>query len=92
MEVTVLEEKKKRVVVELKGANHGLCHALKNELWNDGTVTVASYVVEHPMTSVPKLVVETNSEGNPHDALKKAIERLKKQIEQFKTELKKVKA
>ena len=91
MDASVLEEKKKRIIVELKGANHGLCHAIKKELWNDNTVTVASYVVEHPMTSVPKLIVETNNDGNPREALKKAIERLKKVTEQFKVELKKVK-
>ena len=92
MEVAILEEKKKRLIVELKGANHGLGHALKKELGNDDSITVASYVVEHPVTGVPKLVVETNNEGNPREALKKAIERLKKTTEQFKVELKKVKA
>ena len=92
MDVAILEEKKKRLVVELKGANHGLGHALKKELWNDDSVTVASYVVEHPVTGIPKLVIETKEDGNPRESLKKAIERLKKTTEQFKVELKKVKA
>ncbi|HLC74297.1 MAG TPA: DNA-directed RNA polymerase subunit L [Candidatus Nanoarchaeia archaeon] len=91
MDAKILEDKKRRLVVELKGVNHGFCHAVKKELWNDSAVTLASYVVDHPTIGVPKLLIETNNDEDAKDALKKAIERLKKTTEQFKVELKKVK-
>lgn len=89
MEVKILEDKKKRLVFELKGADHGFCNVLKKELWNDDSVTVASYTIGHPQVGVPKFVVETKA-AEPKAVLKKAISRLKKQAAAFKTELKKV--
>ncbi len=90
MEVNILEDKKRRLVFELKGADHGFCNALKKELWNDEAVTLASYVIEHPLIGVPKFVIETNTEREPKAALKKALERLKKQAESFKAEIKSI--
>ena len=60
------------LVVELKGVNHGFCHAVKKELWNDSAVTLASYVVDHPTIGVPKLLIETNNDEDAKNALKKA--------------------
>lgn len=91
MEVKILEEKKGRLVFELKGADQGFCNALKKELWNDSAVTLASYAIEHPTVGIPKFILETNSEREAKEALKKAIERLRKQAEQFKTDVKKLK-
>jgi DNA-directed RNA polymerase subunit L len=88
MEVKILEEKKRRLVFELHGANHGICNALKNELWNDSAVTLASYAIEHPLVGIPKFVVETSTDVEPKAAVKKAISRLRKQAEQFRAEVK----
>ena len=90
MEFKILEEKKKKLVFELKGAHHGFCNAITKELWNDDTVSLASYTIDHPLVGVPKFTIEVK-EGEPKDALKKAIDRLKKTTEQFKVELKKIK-
>ena len=78
------------MVFELKGADHGFCNALKKELWNDSAVTLASYNIDHPLVGIPKFIVETNTEKEPREVVKKAIERLKKQTEQLKTEIKKI--
>lgn len=91
MELKILEEKKKRLVFELKGSNHGFCNALKKEMWNDDAVTLSSYNINHPLVGVPTFIVETNNEREPRDVVKKAIERLRKQAEQFKAEVKKLK-
>ena len=91
MELKILEDKKKRLLFELKGADHGFCNALKKELWNDDAVTVSSYAVDHPSVGIPKFVIETNAEKEPKEVLKKAIDRLRKQAEQFKAEVKKMK-
>ena len=45
MELNFLEKKKDRLVFEIPGADHTLCNALKDELWNDKGVTVATYAI-----------------------------------------------
>ena len=90
MEAKILEDKKHRLVFELKGAGHGFCNALKKELWNDDAVTLASYAIDHPLVGVPKFVIETNTEREPKAALKKTLERLRKQAEQFREEVKSI--
>jgi len=90
MEFKILEEKKKKLIFELKGVQHGFCNAIKKELWNDETVILSSYTIDHPLVGIPKFTIEVK-EGDPKDALKKAIDRLKKTTEQFKVELKKIK-
>ncbi|MBR9702679.1 DNA-directed RNA polymerase subunit L, partial [Candidatus Woesearchaeota archaeon] len=59
MEINVLEKKKNRLVFEIKGADHTLCNALKDELWNDKDVSAAAYSIDHPMKAVPKFIIET---------------------------------
>lgn len=86
--MTVLEDKKRRMVFELKEADAGLCTAIEKELWNDDAVTLASFTIDHPMVGVPKFTIETNTDREPKEALKKALARLKKQAEQFKDEVK----
>ncbi|MBT3465263.1 DNA-directed RNA polymerase subunit L, partial [archaeon] len=39
MEINVIENKKKRFVFELKGEDHTLCNLLREELWNDKSIT-----------------------------------------------------
>ena len=91
MEVKILEEKKQRIVVELHGADHGLCNAIKKELWNDETVTVASYSIDHPLVGIPKVTVETNKDGEAKKALLDGIKRLKKHATDFKNHVAKLK-
>jgi DNA-directed RNA polymerase subunit L len=78
MEINILEEKSKKLVFELKGENHTLCNALREELWNDKAVTVSAYNISHPLVGVPKFIIETDGEKEPKKALKDAIARLKK--------------
>ena len=77
MEINVLEDKKKRLVFELKGEGHTICNALREELWNDKSITVAAYNISHPLTAAPKFIIETSGKS-PKTALKAAITRLKK--------------
>jgi DNA-directed RNA polymerase subunit L len=90
MNVKILEDKKKRLVFELEGSDHGFCNALKQELWNDSAVTIASYTIEHPLVGVPRFIVETNAEKEPKAVLKGAIARLRKNAEEFKSEVTKI--
>lgn len=77
MNLKVLENKKKKLVISLEGESHTLCNALKDELWNDSDVDLAVYKIAHPLTSHPEMLIETKS-GEPKQALSEAVKRLNK--------------
>jgi DNA-directed RNA polymerase subunit L len=84
MELEILEDKKNKLVVEIKGEDHTFCNALKAELWNDKHVKIASYNIQHPLISEPRIIVETDGSETPQDALKGAAKRLGKLAGKFK--------
>ena len=88
MEVNVLEDKKKRLVFELKGEDHTLCNALREELWNDKSITVSAYNISHPLIGIPKFIVETDGDKEPRKAVKDALNRLKKKNADIKDQIK----
>ncbi|MBI2654063.1 DNA-directed RNA polymerase subunit L [Candidatus Woesearchaeota archaeon] len=86
MEIKILDDKKNRLIIEVKDADHTLCNALKAELWNDKHVKAATYSIRHPQISMPQMVVETDGEESPKNALLNAVERLHKTNARFKKE------
>ena len=86
MEIKILDDKKNKLLIEVKGADHTLCNALKVELWDDKHVKVATYSIRHPQISVPHIIVETDGEESPKNALMNAVERLHKTNAKFKKE------
>lgn len=86
METRILDDKKNRTLIEVKGAEHTLCNAIKAELWNDRHVKVATYSIRHPQISSPQMIVETDGEESPKNALINAVERLHKINAKFKKE------
>ena len=86
MEIKILDEKKNKLMLEIKGVDHTLCNALKTELWNDKHVKIATYSIRHPQISVPQIIVETDGEVSPKNALINAVQRLHKTNERFKKE------
>jgi len=85
MELKIIEDKKNKMVFELKGETHTFCNALKNELWNDDHIKAASYKIAHPLIGVPKFIVETDGKESVKKALKKAAKGLEKVSGDFKT-------
>jgi DNA-directed RNA polymerase subunit L len=81
MELNVLESKKHRIVFELRGADHTFCNALKQELWNDESIKVAAYNINHPLVGVPKFIVESTTDAKA--ALLEASARLQKRNKDF---------
>ena len=75
MEISVLENGKGKLVFELTGVDNTICGALKDELWNDKTVTAATFIIEHPLKPVSKFFVEA---ADPKKALSDASARLQK--------------
>lgn len=87
MEIKILDDKKNRLLVNVKGADHTLCNALKTELLEDKHVKFATYSIKHPQISMPQLLVETDGEESPRNALMNAAQRLQKTNERFRKEL-----
>lgn len=84
MELNIIEDKKNRMVFELKGETHTFCNILRKELWNDKHVKSAAYNIEHPLIGIPKIIVETDGNESPKKALKEAVKRMQKVNEKFK--------
>jgi len=89
MEMKILEEKKGRLYVEIPGAGHTVCNAIKEELHADDKVKIATYSIRHPEISNPKMIVETDSGTDPRKAIQAAISRLKKSADKFKKDFNK---
>ena len=87
MELNIIEDKKNRLVLEINGMGHTFLNMLKNELWNDGHVKIATYAIKHPQISKPKLIVETDGDESPKSALTSAVGRLNRLSEKFKKEV-----
>jgi len=85
MEIKILEEKKNKIIFELKGETHTFSNVLRKELWNDKHVKAAGYNVTHPLIGVPKFIVETDGGESPKKALVEAAKRLDNTTEKFKT-------
>ena len=89
MKLTVLEEKKNRLVFELDGVGHGFCNLLKTELWNDEHIKIATYSTRHPLIGKPKFIVETDG-SEPKKALISASSRVQKICEKFEKDFEKI--
>lgn len=88
MEVKIIEEKKNRLSFELKGQGNTFCNLLKDELWNDKHVTIATYTIKHPLIGIPFMIVETDGK-KPRQALADAAERIANKVDKLKKEFKK---
>ena len=77
MEFVVIEESKTRMVFELKGETHTFCNLIKEELLTIKSVVTASYRIDHPLTGVPRFMMETKG-AEPRKALKEAFQHKEK--------------
>ncbi|MBI2577153.1 hypothetical protein HYV84_08120 [Candidatus Woesearchaeota archaeon] len=87
MEIHVLEEKNNKLIFEVD-QNVGFVNAIKNELWEDEHIKVATYYVNHPLVSKTKFIVETDG-ADPKKAIVGAVSRLQKLNEKFSSDVKK---
>ncbi len=89
MELKVVEKSKKKLVFDLVGADHTFSNAFKKELWNDKSIKISAYNVEHPLIGIPRFIVETDDK-DPEKVLLDAVKRLQKKNEQFLEGAKKI--
>lgn len=90
MELNIIEEKKDRMVFEIKGESHTLANAIRKELFSDEHVKTAAYAIEHPLIEVPRFILETDG-ADPRKTLAAAAKRVQKQLEKVKSEAKELK-
>jgi|SRR3989338_168097 len=86
MEIKILDDKKNKMIIEVKGIDHTLCNAIKTELWNDKHVKIATYSIRHPQISLPQMIIETDGEESPRNAWINAAQRIQKNNAKFKKE------
>ncbi len=89
MEIKVLEKEKNRIKFEIIGDRHTMGNILSKELWNDKSMVISGYRLEHPLVSNPVLICETSGK-DPVKAIEDAVKRLKAKNKEFLTKFKKV--
>lgn len=87
MELKVVKQDDKTLVLEIPGETVTVTNALRSELWEDKNVSEAAHIKEHPYLAEPKVFVKT-TRGKPQTALDKAADRIIKQTEEFAAEFK----
>jgi DNA-directed RNA polymerase subunit L len=60
MELRVLENKKDKLKVEVIGESHTLLNLLRENAWK-GKADQATYMIEHPELSQPKIIIRANN-------------------------------
>ena len=59
MDINITKDEKEHIELEIVGETHTLVNALKDECYEDKKVRSAAYMIAHPLTSSPKLIVRT---------------------------------
>ena len=88
MEIKVLQETKTRMEFMMYGEEHTFANLLKDVLYNDNNVKIASYSIDHPLKREIRFYLETKDE-NPREALKKAAKEIKKITSKLSKEISK---
>ena len=75
MEVSVVNQSKNELEIEIRGANETLLGPLMNHTLADTNVDYASYYMGHIVLDHPRFYVRTKK-GTPKKAIKKAVEKI----------------
>jgi len=88
MELKKVKGDGKTALVEVAGETFSVTNAIREELWEDSSVSEAAQVREHPYLAQPKVFVKM-SKGTPNVALGKAADRIITNIKDFRESFKK---
>lgn len=89
MKLVLLEDGKNRISFEIQGEGHSFCNILKKELWEDESMEIAGYQIEHSLVGAPVFTVET-AKGDAKKTVMETVERLRKQNKELLEAFKKV--
>jgi DNA-directed RNA polymerase subunit L len=83
MDVKILAKEKNVIELEMNGCDQSLAQLLAEKLSDDKDVEFASFKMEHPLVSQPKLYVRTKK-GDPGKLVLEKLEELKKELLDFR--------
>lgn len=87
MELRIVEQGEGKLVLEVGGEDHSLLNLLREACWQEGAEQ-ASYMIEHPYMSQPKLIVYGK---DPKRIMQNAAQRIIALAQEFLAEAKKSK-
>lgn len=87
MELKTIEESDQHMLVEISGESHTFCNLMRKTLHQDKHVKSASYSIEHPLLSEPKLYVKVASGSRPKEVLRNAAKRIADECKDLQTQL-----
>jgi len=79
MELTIVEKGKNKIKIEVKGETHTFLNLLRERAWQCGCEQ-ASYILEHPTLSYPKLIVKAK---NPVKVLVDSTQKIIDEVKEF---------
>ena len=84
MNVRVLERSERSLRIEVSGDGHSLCNLIQEALLEDPSVEIAGYHRVHPLSDKFIIYVRVK-EGDPDDAVLRAVERLKGRLKELRS-------
>ncbi|MCQ5336705.1 MAG: DNA-directed RNA polymerase subunit L [Candidatus Methanomethylicia archaeon] len=88
MTIKVIKYDDKLLELEFEKEDHTIGNLLRSYLMKDKHVKLAGYRVLHPITGGIRLVIHTDGEENPKDALINAIQKIEEETKELQEKLK----
>ncbi|MGC8662653.1 MAG: hypothetical protein ACP5RT_02615 [Candidatus Micrarchaeia archaeon] len=85
MEINIIEDEPKSLIVEFIGADRGIAETIKAKLIESGSVDFAAVTKIHFETGNPKLIVK--AEKNPKKLVIDSIERINSDLKELKSQI-----
>lgn len=87
MSIRIIKEDSNRLELELKDEDHTMGNLLRTTLLLDRHVRQAGYQIMHPLTGGIRLVVYTDGEERPREAVMKALAKIEEDAKELKGKL-----
>ncbi len=88
MELKIIEDEPKSVVLEFVEADRGIAELIKDKLISNKDVSFAGVMKEHPEIGMPRLVVKADK---ARALVLKAVEEVQEEIKEFSSQMPKSK-
>ncbi|OYT60373.1 MAG: DNA-directed RNA polymerase subunit L [Desulfurococcales archaeon ex4484_217_1] len=83
MKLRVLKQTGRRLELEVEGEDHSLLNLLTKTMLKMNHVKFAAYRIDHPLVGKPVVIIETDGEIPPIEAMKRGLEEIKKLSREF---------
>jgi DNA-directed RNA polymerase subunit L len=90
MEIEVLKEEKHELQIQFSEIDHGFLNLIKEAIWQQSGVELASFRLEHPEVGKPFFILKTKGK-EAKKVWNSAVEAINEQLEKLGKEAKKLK-